>query len=73
MIPIEELNKEVRDLFNHWHLDAMKPQKNLIAERIGIGYVLLKQFSTGRDITYQNLTIIMNYLEKQGYKLKQKA
>lgn len=73
MKPIEDLNKEVRDLFNQWHLDAMKPQKNLVAERIGVGYVLLKQFSTGRDITYQNLTIIMNYLEKQGYKLKQKA
>ncbi|MDN6612656.1 MAG: hypothetical protein L0L09_14040 [Staphylococcus equorum] len=73
LLPLNTLNTEVRELFNDWFQDAMQPNLRIVASRIGIGYATLKNFKTGTDSTYNNLTKVLNFLEKQGFKLKEKA
>lgn len=74
MLTLKELNAETRELFNQWYEDAMEPKKNLISERVGIGYVTFKLFTTGKkDMTYQNIYKLNQFLDSQGYQLKEHA
>ena len=74
LIPLETLNKQAREQFNEWyHNEAMEPKLKLVSLRIGIGYGTLKQFKIGIDVTYKNISKIITFLEKQGYKLKEHA
>lgn len=73
LLPLETLNRDVRALYLEWFEDAMQPNLRIVASRISIGYSTMKNFKAGADTTYNNLTKILNFLEKQGYKLKEHA
>ena len=74
LIPLETLNKQAREQFNDWYHDkAMEPNLKLVSDRIGLGYGTLKQFKIGTDVTYKNISKIIEFLETQGYKLKEHA
>ena len=74
MKTLEELNVEVRELFNKYHTENFKPNKGLIAEEIGMSRVTFQQFTTDKaKLGYRGLRKIVNFLEKQGYKLKEKV
>lgn len=74
LIPLETLNKQAREQFNDWYHDkAMEPNLKLVAYRIGLGYGTLKQFKIGTDVTYKNISKIIEFLESEGMKLKQEA
>ncbi|EGQ3068525.1 hypothetical protein KEI82_002502 [Staphylococcus pseudintermedius] len=68
---IETLNKEVRDVFLEWYMDAMKPNMRMVAERVGLGYSTMKNFKAGHNTTYNNIIKITNFLKSQGYEVKQ--
>lgn len=73
LLPITTLNRDVRSLYLQWYEDAMQPNLRIVSSRIGIGYSTMKNFKSGTDTTYNNLTKILNFLEQQGYKLKEHA
>lgn len=73
LLPIETLNRDVRNLYLQWFEDAMQPNLRIVSSRIGLGYSTMKNFKAGTDTTYKNLTKILKFLEKQGYKLKEKV
>ena len=70
---LKTLNSDVRELFNEWWIDSMEPRKGLVAKRMNMSYDTLKHFCVGRDISYPKLYSITQFLEKQGYKLKEHA
>lgn len=73
LLPLETLNKDVRTLYLEWFEYAMQPNMRMVSKRIGIGYSTMKNFKAGTDTTYNNLTKILNFLESQGFKLKEHA
>jgi len=73
LLPLETLNREVRVLYLQWYEDYMQPNLRIVSSKIGLGYSTMKNFKAGTDTTYNNLTKILNFLEKQGYKLKEHA
>ncbi|OEK41289.1 hypothetical protein [Staphylococcus saprophyticus] len=76
LLPLEKLNTEVRNLFNEYYREEFHPNLRMVCEKIGsngIGYATLKNFKTGTDTTYSNLTKILTFLESKGYKLKEHA
>lgn len=71
LLPLEKLNADARLLFNEWYFDAMKPNLEMVSQRIGVGYQTLKHFKTGTsDVKYNNIIKILTYLEKQGFTLE---
>lgn len=73
LLPIEELNKDVRKLLNDYYQSEYHPNLRMISSDLNLGYATLKNFKTGTDTTYTNLTKILTFLESKGYKLKEKA
>lgn len=71
LLPLETLNREVRELYLQWYEDAMQPNLRIVSKKINLGYSTMKNFKAGTDTTYNNLTKILKFLEKQGYKLKE--
>jgi hypothetical protein len=70
---LEKLNKEVRDLYLQWYEYAMRPNLRIVSDRIDLGYSTMKNFKTGSDTTYNNLIRILDFLEEQGFQLKEHA
>ena len=60
-------------IFSNWYEDAMHPNLRLVAERIGISYGTLKNFNSGMNTSQKNIYLINQFLETQGYKLKENA
>lgn len=73
LLTLEQLNKELRDEFNQWYEDAMRPNLRIVSERLGLGYATVKNFKNGTDVTYKNVYRITEFLEKQGVKFKERA
>lgn len=71
--PLDTLNTETLKLFKEYYEEALHPNLRLVAERIGISYGTLKNFSSGMHTSYKNLYMINSFLEKQGFKLKEHA
>lgn len=73
LLPLEKLNTEVRNLFNEYYREEFHPNLRMVSKKLNLGYATLKNFKTGTDTTYSNLTKILTFLESKGYKLKEKA
>jgi hypothetical protein len=58
-------NDIVRALFNDYYMKNMKPNLQMLAKEIGVGYFYLIKWRKGKDIAEESLMKIITYIQKK--------